>query len=158
MKKFEWDKSTTNSVNESITSEGPTLPLLEDYARLNILSRTTKGLFPDIMPDERTLKELIEHFSDEQGAVPLESPNPLKKASKETLKISNFIDYTPEFEIKINDETWKQRKKALVYALATYRGRELGVAEEMGKMGLRLLETAEAMAREGRKRTVYCTQ
>ena len=142
----------------SLTSEGPTLPLLEDYARLNILSRTTKGLFPDVIPDERTLKELIEHFSDEQGAVPLESPNPLRKVSSQTVKISNFIDYTPEFEIKINDDTWKQRKKALVYALATYRGRELGVAEEMGKMGLRLLETAEAMAREGRKRTVYCTQ
>lgn len=126
-----WKKAnfTAEPVSDSLTSEGPMLPLLEDYARLNILSRTTKGLFPDVVPDERTLKELIEHFSDEQGAVPLESPNPLKKASKGTLEISKFIDYTPEFEIKINDETWKQRKKALVYALATYRGRELGVAE-----------------------------
>jgi len=125
-----WDKENSEAKKHSLTSEGPTLPLLEDYARLNILSRTTKGLFPDVIPDERTLKELIEHFSDEQGAVPLESPNPLRKVSSQTVKISNFIDYTPEFEIKINDDTWKQRKKALVYALATYRGRALGVAKE----------------------------
>jgi len=149
MARKQWNEFAAEEKKHSLTSEGPTLPLLEDYARLNILSRTTKGLFPDVIPDERTLKELLEHFSDEQGAVPLESPNPLRKVSSQTVKISNFIDYTPEFEIKINDETWKQRKKALVYALATYRGRELGVAEEMGKMGLRLLETAEAMAREG---------
>jgi len=111
------------------------LPLLEDYARLNILSRTTKGLFPDVIPDQQTLKDLLQNFEKEQGAVPLASPSPLLKMNKATMKIPNFIEYEPEFEISINDETWRQRKKALTYALLTHRGRGLGVAEEMAKMG-----------------------
>jgi len=111
------------------------LPLLEDYARLNILSRTTKGLFPDVIPDQQTLKDLLQNFEKEQGAVPLASPSPLFKMNKATMKIPNFIEYEPEFEVSINDDTWRQRKKALTYALLTHRGRGLGVAEEMAKMG-----------------------
>ena len=69
--------------------------------------------------------------------------------NKTTMKIPNFIEYEPEFEMSINDETWRQRKKALTYALLTHRGRGLGVAEEMAKMGHSLLETAESLAEEG---------
>jgi hypothetical protein len=47
----------------------PTLPLTQDYLRLNILSRTTKGLFPDIIPSEENLKELVKNFSNEQDVV-----------------------------------------------------------------------------------------
>jgi len=69
------------------------LPLLEDYARLNILSRTTKGLFPDVIPDQQTLKDLLQNFEKEQGAVPLASPSPLLKMNKAMMKITNFTEY-----------------------------------------------------------------
>jgi len=138
------------SLNKQLQSQSSIqLPLLEDYARLNILSRTTKGLFPDVIPDQQTLKDLLQNFEKEQGAVPLASPSPLLKMNKATMKIPNFIEYEPEFEMSINDDTWRQRKKALTYALLTHRGRGLGVAEEMAKMGHSLLETAESLAEEG---------
>ena len=66
-------------------SDSIQLPLLEDYARLNVLSRTTKGLFPDVIPDQQTLKDLLQNFEKEQGAVPLASPSPLLKMNKATI-------------------------------------------------------------------------
>ncbi|TCK06342.1 hypothetical protein CLV27_0143 [Phorcysia thermohydrogeniphila] len=49
----------TQAFTKQTKQPDSTLPLTQDYLRLNILSRTTKGLFPDIIPSEENLKELL---------------------------------------------------------------------------------------------------
>lgn len=105
------------------------VPILADYARLNFLARTTKGLFPKFVPSRENLEELIKNFDREQGAVPLTSKDPLRKPVGDVVKLEGFIDYPVEEDWKINDPTWIQRKKALNYALLTHRGRQLGAME-----------------------------
>jgi len=43
----------------------------QDFLRLDLLTRTTKGVFPDIVPDGNFLKNFFENFHKEQGAVPV---------------------------------------------------------------------------------------
>jgi hypothetical protein len=69
-----FEKSIAQLKTSTLSSEksqqpNSILPLTQDYLRLNILSRTTKGLFPDIIPSEENLKELVKNFSNEQDVV-----------------------------------------------------------------------------------------
>ena len=66
----------TQSQYQTETQQTDRLPLLSDYVRLDLLNMTTKGVFPDTVPDAKYLKDLIENFADRDGVVLTRSANP----------------------------------------------------------------------------------
>ena len=132
--------------------------LLRDYARLDLLTRTSKGIFPDILPDEGKVKEIgdgaksslaVPLYGNREGVVDWDVPMP------DDLQVEGIIDYpvsTEELQGKrISDELWEARKKALIYGLLHYRARKLGTYEELSNIGEALMRKSIELAEKVEK-------
>jgi len=125
------------------------LPLLSDYVRLDLLNMTTKGVFPDTVPSAEYLKEMLENFSEREGAMPVRMANPLLLPRR--IGWEEFFGEGESEDWKISPSEWRKRRDALFYALLTHRGRGLGEVEEIEESYLSLLSEAQRLAEEARK-------
>jgi len=132
--------------------------LLSDYARLNLLTRMSKGVFPDILPEQGKIEEIgdgaksslaVPLYGNREGVVDWDVPTP------EDLQVEGIIDYpvdTDELRGKrISDELWEARKKALIYGLLHYRARKLGTYEELSNIGETLMRKSIELAEKAEK-------
>jgi len=127
--------------------------LLSDYARLDLLTRTSKGIFPDVLPEQGKIEEIgdgaksslaVPLYGNREGVIDWDVPTP------EDLQVEGIIDYpvsTEELQGKrISDELWKARKKALIYGLMHYKARKLGTYEELSNIGETLMRKSIELA------------
>ena len=118
------DESQRQSrVQESKDPQQSSNGFYQNFLRLDLLTRTTKGVFQDIVPDEQLLKSLTENFHKEQGAVPVRIADPSKNINATYLEGFLTYDIVNEEHGGITDKAWQQRKKALYYAHPTHKRR-----------------------------------
>jgi len=157
-KKVDFQQSYSSSQTKTELQNRPhrceaKFSLLQDYARLDLLTRTSKGIFPDVLPEQGKIEEIgdgaksslaVPLYGNREGVVDWDTPTP------EDLQVEGVIDYpvsTEELQGKrISDELWEARKKALIYGLLHYRARKLGTYEELSTIGETLMRKSIELA------------
>ncbi|GEM_PF-4713978 len=97
---------TERLADQQQTSSPIRYPLSSTLIAYDLLTMITKGIFPDTVPDDERLKNLVENLSDRLDAEPLSPLSPLYKLSRENLYWPGVIE---EFatEWKISNKMWK---------------------------------------------------
>ena len=94
----------------------PTAPISSTIPRTDLLSMSTFGVFPDIIPDKETLKEIVEEVGKGELCTPLRPADPSNRFTRDMLWWRNLYEKDPaKLEEKITDDEWKNRRKALLY-------------------------------------------
>ena len=94
----------------------PTAPITSTIPRTDLLSMSTFGVFPDIISDKETMKEIIEEVGKGELCTPLKPADPSNRFTRDMLWWRNLYEKDPaKLEEKITDDEWKNRRKALLY-------------------------------------------
>ena len=118
--------NTTLSQNGTKKSEHISNGFATDLGRNNLLSYTTHGAFPDVLPNEAG-----EEFKDFPKG--LFAPPGGRDASETSYAAGHLIDYDVG-KYGLTDTAYKQRKKAVIYSLLSPKCRALGFVDDLYRM------------------------
>jgi hypothetical protein len=99
------------------TYSTPTAPVASSIIRYDLLSMSTKGVFPDVIPDRETLEEIVKEIGKSELCVPLKPADPSFTFTRDSLWWRNLYEKDPtRLERKLDNQEWEKRRKALLYA------------------------------------------
>ena len=117
---------TTSTQVNTEESEHISNGFTADLGRHNLLSYTTHGAFPDVLPNEAG-----EEFKDFPKG--LFAPPGGRDASENLESASHLIGYEAG-KYGLTDTAYKQRKKAVIYSLLSPKCRALGFVDDLYRM------------------------
>ena len=137
-KELSTHRGTTSTQRSAEESEHISNGFATDLGRHNLLSYTTHGAFPDVLPNEAG-----EEFKDFPKG--LFAPPGGRDASENLESASHLIGYEAG-KYGLTDTAYKQRKKAVIYSLLSPKCRALGFVDDLYRMSETLKAETDAFS------------